>query len=85
MEPHRVGTDEPGCYEICLEGRLEERWSTWFDGMTLTTVVAPGGAAHTVLRGRVVDQAALHGLLARLRDVGLPLVSVTRADGCPPG
>ena len=70
---------EPGWYEIRLQGRLDPRWSTWFDGMTLTT--DPGGPG-TVLRGPVVDQAALHGLLARLRDVGLPLVSVERV---PPG
>jgi hypothetical protein len=66
--------DQPGWYEICLQGRLDGRWSAWFDGMTVTT----DRTGTTVLRGAVVDQAALHGLLARLRDLGLPLVSVTR-------
>jgi hypothetical protein len=59
-------------YEIRLRGRLDERWSAWFEGMTMA--LEPGGV--TVLRGPVVDQAALHGLLARLRDLGLPLISV---------
>jgi hypothetical protein len=63
---------ETRCYEIRLAGRLDERWAPWFDGMTVES--EPGGV--TVLRGRVADQAALHGLLARLRDLGLPLISV---------
>jgi hypothetical protein len=79
VDTHISDEHEPGWYEIRLEGRLDARWSTWFDGMTLTT--DPDGPG-TVLRGPVVDQAALHGLLARLRDVGLPLVSVERV---PPG
>ena len=67
--------DRPSWYEIRLQGRLEPRWSTRFDGMTLTT---DGG--FTLLRGPVVDQAALHGLLHQLRDIGLPLVSVARVE-----
>jgi hypothetical protein len=66
--------DQPGPYEISIQGRLDDRWSTWFDGM----VLLPGPAGTTLLRGTVVDQAALHGLLARLRDLGLPLLSVRR-------
>ena len=81
MNIHSVGHDEPGCYEIRLQGRLDERWATWLDGMALTTSPDPTSAGVlTVLRGHVVDQAALHGLLARLRDIGLPLISVTRID-----
>ena len=64
-------------YEIRLDGRLDERWAAWFDGMSIDT--EPGGV--TVLRGRVADQAALHGLLARLRDLGLPLISVLPDGG----
>ena len=60
-------------YEIRLEGRLDPRWAGRFDGMTLTT-----GNGLTVLTGPVVDQAALHGLLHQLRDIGLSLVSVTQ-------
>jgi hypothetical protein len=65
-------------YEIRLHGRLERRWSAWFDGLTLTS--ADGT---TTLRGPVTDQAALHGLLQRLRDLGLPLISVTQVEPDP--
>jgi hypothetical protein len=67
---------DDGWYEIRLQGRLDQRWSAWLDGLTLAH--DPDGT--TVLHGHVVDQAALHGLLARLRDIGLPLISVTRVD-----
>lgn len=75
-QPH-----EPGWYEIRLQGRLDTRWSTWLDGMDIT----PDADGTTTLHGPVTDQSALHGLLARLRDIGLPLLSVTRIDpGNPP-
>ena len=61
-------------YEIRVEGRLGSRWSAWFDGLSLTAE----DDGTTVIRGEVVDQAALHGLLQRLRDVGLPLISLTQ-------
>ena len=60
-------------YEITVEGHLGTRWAAWFDGLSITTE-ADGT---TVLRGSVVDQAALHGLLQKLRDVGIPLISLT--------
>jgi len=66
-------------YEIRLRGRLDARWAEWFDDMTL----AAGADGTSVLRGPVADQAALHGLLARLRDLGLPLVSVVQVDRGP--
>lgn len=65
-------------YEIRLQGRLDPRWSARFEGMTLTT-----GDGFTLLAGVVVDQAALHGLLHQLRDIGLPLVSVTQVAPDP--
>jgi hypothetical protein len=75
------GTDR---YEIRLRGHLDSRWAVWFDGMTLTT----RSDGTTVIAGPVVDQAALHGLLHRLRDIGLPLVSVALVEvdqrECPP-
>ena len=80
MNTHVADRHEPCWYEIRLQGRLDARWATWFDGMTLTTEPGNGDGVVTVLRGSVVDQAALHGLLARLRDVGLPLVSVARVE-----
>jgi len=67
--------DGSGWYEIRLHGRLDPRWSARFEGMTLTT-----GDGFTLLTGRVVDQAALHGLLHQLRDIGLPLVSLTQVE-----
>ena len=60
-------------YEIRLHGHLDTRWAAWFEGMTL--IHAADGT--TALSGVVVDQAALHGLLQKLRDLGVPLVSVT--------
>jgi hypothetical protein len=65
-----------GRYEIRLKGRLSSRWAARFDGMTLSH----NGDGTTVLHGPVVDQAALHGLLARVRDLGLPLLSVTQVE-----
>jgi hypothetical protein len=59
-------------YEIRVKGHLGTRWSAWFDGLDITA--EPQGT--TVITGPVVDQAALHGLLQKLRDVGLPLVSL---------
>jgi len=66
-------------YEIRIQGRLDERWSTWFDELNLSHEDGT-----TVLRGPVTDQAALHGLLHKLRDLGLPLLSVTRTEPGPP-
>lgn len=68
--------NDAGLYEIRLAGHLEARWTAWFDGMVLTQ----DNVGTTVIRGPVVDQAALHGLLHKVRDLGLPLVSVTRVD-----
>jgi hypothetical protein len=67
---------ETDTYEIRIQGHLEGRWSAWFDGMEL--VLADDGS--TLIRGEVVDQAALHGLLQKVRDLGLPLLSVTPAQ-----
>jgi hypothetical protein len=61
-------------YEIRVRGHLGERWSEWFDGMRITN--EENGEA--VLAGPVADQAALHGLLVKVRDLGLPLLAVTR-------
>lgn len=63
---------QPGSYEIRIKGHLDNRWAARFEGMTLT--LEDNG--DTLLTGLVVDQAALHGLLRRVRDLGMPLVSV---------
>jgi len=67
---------EAGRYEIRLAGHLDAHWATWFDGLT----VIRESDGTTVIHGSVADQAALHGLLHRVRDLGLPLVSVTRVE-----
>jgi hypothetical protein len=63
-------------YRITVKGALDGKWSNWFEGMEVTT--QSGG--ETLLTGHVADQAALHGLLHKIRDVGLPLLSVKRVD-----
>ena len=69
---------EAGRYEIRVKGRLDRRWAAWFDGLTLTH--DGDGDGTTLIHGPVVDQAALHGLLQKVRDIGLPLISVTQVD-----
>lgn len=69
-----TGSSEARWYEIRLQGRLDPRWATRFDDMTLTTC----GDGTTLIRGVVVDQAALQGLLHQLRDTGLALISVNQ-------
>jgi hypothetical protein len=64
----------PGRYEIRLKGHLEDRWAAWFDGLTLTRE----DDGTTLLTGPVVDQAALHGVLRKVRDLGMDLIAVTR-------
>ncbi|MGH2515558.1 MAG: hypothetical protein ACRDHP_07870 [Ktedonobacterales bacterium] len=66
--------DEAGRYEIRLKGHLDTRWAIWFDGLRLSHE----RDGTTLIQGPVVDQAALHGLLRRVRDLGLPLVSVNQ-------
>ncbi len=60
------------CYEIRLKGHLDGRWADWFDGLTITL----DDNGDTLLSGQVIDQAALHGLLKKVRDLGTPLLSV---------
>ena len=66
--------DEPTCYRIRVKGHLSEQWANWFDGLTLENL--PDGDA--VLSGRLPDQPALYGVLNRIRDIGLTLISVNR-------
>ena len=67
-------TNEGGSHEIRLKGHLNARWADWFDGLTLTQE----SDGTTLLSGPIVDQAALHGLLGKVRDLGLPLIAVRR-------
>jgi hypothetical protein len=64
---------QPVIYQIKIRGHLDSQWADWFDGMT----IALQADGDTLLTGPVVDQAALHGLLKKIRDLGTPLVSVS--------
>ncbi|SDJ03648.1 hypothetical protein SAMN05444157_1398 [Frankineae bacterium MT45] len=72
--PDPIGTGEHAdCYEIRLQGHLDTRWSSWFDGLILTR--QPDGS--TLIQATELDQSALHGVLRRINDLGLTLISVT--------
>jgi hypothetical protein len=66
--------DQPMIYQIKLNGHLDHQWTDWFEGLTITLE----NDGNTLLTGPVLDQAALHGLLKKVRDLGMPLVSVNR-------
>lgn len=66
----------PAQYEILVKGVLDSRWSAWFEGLQVTS----DERGQTVIAGLVIDQAALHGLLTKVRDLGLPLLAVRRID-----
>ena len=76
--PHGDGNpaDPLACYEIRVQGVLDSGWSAWFEGLQVTS----DQAGQTTIAGPVTDQAALHGLLAKIRDLGLPLLEVRRLD-----
>jgi hypothetical protein len=79
MAPERLtmpGPDQPGLYQIVLQGQISSQWSDRFDGFTLTL----DEHGQTILVGLVADQAALYGLLKKIRNLGIPLISVNRLD-----
>jgi hypothetical protein len=73
-----LAQDRPATYEIKVQGRIDENWSDWFDGMTIVSETSADGTSITTLTGTVVDQAALIGLLRRLHNLHLRLLSVNR-------
>ena len=73
MESERVRQE---IYQIVVKGHLDSEWSDWFDGLTITMV----DNGETILSGPIVDQTALHGVLIKIRDLGLPLLSLTRIE-----
>lgn len=68
-----IDPDQPVVYQIRIKGHLGRQWTDWFGGLTITLE----NNGETLLSGTVVDQAALHGLLKKVRDLGMPLVSVS--------
>lgn len=75
-----------GCsaaYRIEVQGYLDEHWSDWFDDMVIVPRVDAAGTSTTSLTGTVIDQAALHGLLRKLYDLGLPLLTFSRIETDP--
>ena len=72
----KTNPDKPMFYQIRLKGHLSPQWTDWFEGLTIT--LEENG--ETLLTGPVVDQAALFGLLRKVRDLGLPLLSVNRVE-----
>ena len=72
---HAQQTDLGGLYEIRVAGKLSKKWSDWFDGFCIVEA-----NDETVLTGQVADQAALHGLLSKIRDLGLPLLEVRQVS-----
>ena len=76
--PRNPKTDpgQPVIYEIRIQGHLGHRWTEWFEGLTITQEED----GDTLLTGPVVDQAALHGVLKKVRDLGMPLLSVMRVE-----
>ena len=78
LEPRPIPS-QPVVYQIRLKGHLGSQWTDWFEGLTIT--LEEGG--DTLLTGPVIDQAALHGLLKKVRDLGMPLVSVSPLEPLP--
>ena len=66
----------PEIYQIVVKGHLDGAWSDWFDGLAVT----PVDNGQTILTGAIVDQTALHGVLIKIRDLGLPLLSLVRIE-----
>lgn len=69
---------EEARYEISLKGHLDERWACQFGGMSIKNTLDLQGFPITVLSGTIVDQAALHGVITRIRDIGIPVISINR-------
>lgn len=67
-------------YEICVKGHLDEQWVSWFEGLTIAHGFNQDGTPVTILSGAIPDQAALHGVLIKLRDIGIPILSINRIE-----
>jgi hypothetical protein len=76
----RLSLDQPATYHIRVQGELDEDWRDWFEGMAITVE-----RGVTVLTGTIADQSALHGLLTKILNLGLPLLLVKRVEEALPG
>lgn len=74
MTGQQLPKDRPSTYQIRIDGHLEKRWEAWFEGVSITLA----DTGETIMTCEVVDQAALHALLTKIRNLGLPLLSVNR-------
>ena len=72
----KINSNTPIVHEIKIKGHLDSQWTDWFEGLTISL----DENGDTLLTGPVIDQAALHGLLKKVRDLGMPLVSVNRVQ-----
>ncbi|MGB8253014.1 MAG: hypothetical protein WCF08_07335 [Anaerolineaceae bacterium] len=81
INPQRSPLDQPAMYQIMVQARLDDSWAEWFGGMTITAGQDETGQCATILTGLVADQVTLHGLLTRIRDLNLRLISVQRLNG----
>jgi len=77
----KPNSSQPMIYQIRIKSHLGSGWTDWFEGLTITL----DDNGNTLLTGSVVDQAALHGLLKKVRDLGMPLISVNRVETCEAG
>jgi hypothetical protein len=69
-----------GLYEIKVKGHIDEAWSSWFEDMAITTGFTEDGTPVTTFTGPIIDQAALHGVLGKIRDINMPLISVNQVE-----
>jgi hypothetical protein len=76
----RPGSDPLATYQIKVQGQLDEKWSDWFNGMTITFESASNSSSITTLTGAVADQAKLRGILSRIWDLNMTVVSVTQME-----
>ena len=76
----RPGSEQPARYQIKVRGRLDEKWSDWFNGMTLTFESASNSSPITTLTGAVADQAELRGMLSKIWDLNMTVISVTQVE-----
>ncbi|MGD9048872.1 MAG: hypothetical protein PVF77_12530 [Anaerolineae bacterium] len=84
-EKPNTGQQQPANYQIQIQGQIGPRWLNWFDDLASTVDTSDDGATITTLTGPVVDQAGLRGILNRIWDLNLTLLSVTRTDRPSPG